>query len=53
MKIIFPIRHIEWVANLVSVRKKNGEIRFCVNFHKLYKSLNKYNYPIPPMEQIP
>ena len=31
-KIIFPVRHTEWVANLVPVRKKNGDIRLCVNF---------------------
>ena len=31
-KIIFPIRHTQWVANLVPVRKKNGDIRLCVDF---------------------
>jgi ribonuclease HI len=31
-KIIFPVRHTQWVSNLVPVRKKNGEIRLCVNF---------------------
>ena len=25
-KIIFPVRHTEWVANLVPVQKKNGDI---------------------------
>jgi hypothetical protein len=30
-KIIIPLRYSEWVANLVPVRKKNGEIRLCVN----------------------
>jgi hypothetical protein len=25
-KIFFPIRHTQWVSNLVPVRKKNGEI---------------------------
>jgi hypothetical protein len=31
-KIIFPVRHTQWVSNLVPVRKKNGEIRLCVDF---------------------
>jgi hypothetical protein len=31
-KIIFPVRHTQWVSNLVPVRKKSGEIRLCVNF---------------------
>jgi hypothetical protein len=25
-KIIFPVRHTQWVSNLIPVRKKNGEI---------------------------
>jgi hypothetical protein len=29
-KIIVPLRYSSWVANLVPVRKKNGEIRLCV-----------------------
>jgi ribonuclease HI len=51
-KIIFPIRHTQWVSNLVPVRKKNGEIRLCVDFRNLNKASDKDNYPIPPMEQI-
>jgi hypothetical protein len=31
-KIIIPLRYSESVANLVPVRKKNGEIRLCVDF---------------------
>jgi ribonuclease HI len=31
-KIIIPLRYFEWVANLVPVIKKNGEIRLCVDF---------------------
>ena len=31
-RIIFPIRHTQWVANLIPVRKKNGDIRLCVDF---------------------
>ena len=31
-KIIFRVRHLEWVENLVLARKKYGEIRLCVDF---------------------
>jgi hypothetical protein len=31
-RIIVPLRYSNWVANLVPVRKKNGEIRLCVDF---------------------
>jgi ribonuclease HI len=51
-KIIFPVGHTQWVSNLVPVRKKNGEIRLCVDFRNLNKASDKDNYPIPPMEQI-
>ena len=51
-KIIFKVRHSEWVSNLVLVRKKSGEIRLCVDFRNLNRASNKDNYPVPPMEQI-
>lgn len=34
-KIIVLLGYSEWVANLVPVRKKNGEIRLCVDFRNL------------------
>jgi hypothetical protein len=51
-QIIVPLRYSEWVANLVPVRKKNGEIRLCVDFRNLNRSLQKDNYPLPKMEHI-
>jgi hypothetical protein len=37
-QIIVPLRYSEWVANLVPLRKKNGEIRLCVDFRNLNRS---------------
>ena len=51
-KIIFKVRHSEWVLNLVLVRKKSREIRLCVDFRNLNRASDKDNYPVPPMEQI-
>jgi hypothetical protein len=51
-KIIVPLRYSEWVANLVPVRKKNGEIRLCVDFRNLNKCSLKDNYPLPKMDYI-
>lgn len=51
-KIIIPLRYSDWVANLVPVRKKSGEIRLCVDFKYLNKSSKKDNYPLPKMEHI-
>jgi hypothetical protein len=51
-QIIVPLRYSKWVANLVPVRKKNGEIRLCVDFRNLNRSSKKDNYPLPKMEHI-
>jgi hypothetical protein len=50
-KIIVPFRYSEWVDNLVPVRKKNREIRLCVNFRNLNPS-PKDNYPLPKMDHV-
>ena len=34
-KIIVALRFSRWVANLVPVRKKNGEIRICIDFRNM------------------
>jgi hypothetical protein len=51
-KIIVPLRYSEWVANLVPVRKKNNEIRLCVDFRNLNRSSLKDNYPLPKMDHV-
>jgi ribonuclease HI len=51
-QIIVPLRYSEWVANLVPVRKKSGEIRLCADFRNLNRSSKKDNYPLPKMEHI-
>eukprot|EP00253_Pinus_taeda_P026666 PITA_26666 len=51
-KIIFPVIHSKWVSNMVPVRKKNGDIRICIDFRNLNKACQKENFPLPPMEQI-
>eukprot|EP00253_Pinus_taeda_P029900 PITA_29900 len=51
-KIIFSVRHSKWVSNMVLVRKKNRDIRICIDFRNLNKACQKDNFPLPPMEQI-
>eukprot|EP00253_Pinus_taeda_P026383 PITA_26383 len=51
-KIIFPVRHSNWVSNMVPIRKKNGDIRICIDFKNLNKASQKDNFPLPTMEQI-
>eukprot|EP00253_Pinus_taeda_P020727 PITA_20727 len=37
---------------MVPVRKKNGDIRICIDFRNLNKASLKDNFPLPTMEQI-
>ena len=49
-KIIFRVRHSEWVENLVLVRKKYGEKILCVDFQNMNRASDKDNYLVLPME---
>eukprot|EP00253_Pinus_taeda_P016448 PITA_16448 len=51
-KIIVSLRYSKWVANLMVVRKKNGEIRLYVDFRNLNKFSKKDKYPLPKMEHL-
>eukprot|EP00253_Pinus_taeda_P024315 PITA_24315 len=51
-QIIAPIKYSDWVSNLVTTRKKTGEIRFCVDFRNLNKVSLKDNYPLQKMDHI-
>ena len=45
-------KHSFWVSNLVPIRKKNGDIRLCVDFRNPNISSLKDNYGFPNMEAI-
>jgi hypothetical protein len=51
-QIIVPLRYYDWIASLVHVRKRNGEIRLCVHFKKLNRFSIKDNCPLQKMEHI-
>jgi hypothetical protein len=51
-KIIVSLRFSKWLANLVHVRKKSGEIRLCIDFMNLNRVSLKDNYTLPKMDQI-
>jgi ribonuclease HI len=51
-QIIITLRYSDWIDNMVPVRKKNGEIRLCVDFINLNRCSRKDNYPLQKMEHI-
>jgi hypothetical protein len=46
-RIIYPIRHSDWLSNPVIARKKMREIRMCVDFRDLNKESIKDNFTLP------
>jgi hypothetical protein len=51
-KIIVSLKFSKWLANLVPIRKKSGEIRLCVDFRNLNQVSLKENYPLSKMDHI-
>ena len=49
---IKPIQHPRWLSNIVPVKKKNGQIRCCVDFHNLNKACPKDEFPLPNMDLL-
>ena len=45
-----PIQHPQWLSNIVPVKKKNGQIRCCVDFRNLNKVCPKDEFPLPSMD---
>ncbi|VVA40833.1 PREDICTED: LOW QUALITY PROTEIN, partial [Prunus dulcis] len=46
-KFIRPSRYVEWLSNIVHVKKKTGAIRICVDFCNLNLATPKDEYPMP------
>jgi ribonuclease HI len=49
---IKPIQHPRWLSNIVPVKKKNGQIRCCVDFRNLNKGCPKDEFPLPNMDLL-
>ena len=49
---IKPIQHPRWLSNIVPVKKKNGQIRYCVDFRNLNKACPKDEFPLPYMDLL-
>ena len=49
---IKPIQHPRLPSNIVPVKKKNGQIRCCVDFRNLNKDCPKDEFPLPNMDLL-
>jgi len=49
---IRPSRYVDWLANIVHVKKKKGTIRVCIDFRVLNLATPKDEYPMPVAEML-
>ena len=49
-RFIKPIQHPRWLSNIVPVKKKNDQIRCCVDFRNLNKVCPKDEFPLPNID---
>jgi hypothetical protein len=49
---IREVTYLEWLANVVMVRKKNGKWRLCMDFADLNKCCPKDDFPLAIIDQI-
>ncbi|XP_052477697.1 uncharacterized protein LOC105793435 [Gossypium raimondii] len=46
------VKYSEWVANIVPVLKKDGNVRMCVNYRDLNRASPKDNFPLPHIDTL-
>ena len=49
---IKEVFYLEWLANIVLVKKKSGKWRVCVDFTDLNKTYPKDPFPMPKIDQL-
>ena len=49
---IREIQYLEWLANVVLVKKANGKWRMCVDFTNLNKVCPNDSYPLPSIDAL-
>ena len=46
------VHYLDWLANVVVVRKKNGKWRVCIDFTDLNKACPKDSFPLPHIDML-
>ena len=50
MQDLFVVKYPTWISSIVPVRKKNDQIRVCVDFRDLNNACRKDEFPLPIQE---
>ena len=51
-KVIREVKYPTWLANTVSVKKKNGKWRMCIDFTDLNKTCPKADFSLPRIDKV-
>ena len=51
-EFVHEVYYLDWLANVVMVKKANGKWRMCVDFTDLNKACPKDSYPLPRIDQL-
>ena len=51
-KFIQEVYYLDWLANVVMIKKANGKWRMCVDFTDLNKVCPQDSYPLPRIDQL-
>ena len=49
---IREVYYLDWLTNVVLVKKANGKWRMCVDFTDLNKAYPKDSFPLPQIDQL-
>ena len=49
-QFIREVYYLDWLVNVVMVKKTNGKWRMCVDFTNLNKACLKDSYPLPHID---
>ena len=49
---ICEVYYLDWLANVVLIKKANKKLRMCVDFTDLNKACPKDSFPLPRIDQL-
>lgn len=49
---IQEVAYLDWMANVVLVKKSNGKWRLCIDFTDLNKACPKDSFPLPRIDAL-
>jgi len=49
---IREVKYPKWISNIVPIKKKNGQVRVCIDFRDLNEACLKDDFPLPITELL-